>query len=365
MPSAGKNRKPPRVLFVVPAPTGISPGQRFRFEHYLGDLEKTGIRYRISSFYTLSGWRKLFRHGGALGKALTVVRGFGRRFLDMFRLWHYDFVYVYREAAPIGPPFFEWVIARLCRKKMIYDFDDAIWIPASSQYNKLASGLRWFSKVGTICRWSHIVTVGNAFLADFARQHNPAGTRIIPTVVNTEAVHKGFRQHEDTNLVVGWTGTFSTLKYLDMVLPALQNLQEKLDFTFLVIADKDPALPLKKYRYLPWRKDTEVDDLLNMDIGLMPLYDDELSKGKCGFKAIQYMSLGIPAVVSPVGVNAVIVENGLNGYVCGSPAEWEAGITLLLTNRDLRTRMGQAAQSRIEAAYSVNATRSDFVNLFV
>jgi hypothetical protein len=151
MQSQKKANRPTSVFFLIPAVIGISPGQRFRFEHYLDYLKEKNIRCKLSSFYSPAGWDILFRHGHALRKALSVLRGFCKRTIDLFRLAGYDYVFVYREAAPLGPPIFEWIIARLLRKKIIYDFDDAIWIPASSQYNRVARYFKWYRKTGAIC----------------------------------------------------------------------------------------------------------------------------------------------------------------------------------------------------------------------
>lgn len=363
MQSEENPKKKASVYFIVPAPEGISPGQRFRFEHYLSFLKEQGIRYRVSNFYSLAGWKKLYTPRNKTGKALVVFKGLFKRIADLFRVISYRYVYVYREAAPVGPPFFEWVITKVLRKKVIYDFDDAIWVPVTSEYNKSASAFKSFGKVAKICKWSRKVSTGNAFLASYARQFNE-NVVIIPTVVNTDDNHNRLQEQETGQPAIGWTGTFSTIKYIDIVLPVLQELQQQYDFTFVVIADKDPALPLKKYRFIRWSREREVSDLLSFHIGLMPLYDDEISKGKCGFKAIQYMSLGIPALVSPVGVNSEIVDQSVNGFICGTPKEWKDGLELLLKNNSLRRQMGREARKKIETFYSVKTTRQLFTGLF-
>lgn len=358
-----RSSKKNSVYFIVPAPLGISPGQRFRFEHYLTTLQSQDMKFKVSSFYNLSGWMNLYTQGNKLKKIFSVIAGLFLRSTDLFRLPGYSFIYIYREAAPIGPPFFEWFISRVLRKKIIYDFDDAIWVPVTSQYNKTVSGLKNFGKIARICKWSYKVSVGNKFLADYAASYN-ARVHVIPTVVDTENVHNLIQEQQTTKPAIGWTGTFSTLKYLDIVLPVLKVLQEVYDFDFVVIADKDPKLPLKNYRFIKWSKETESRDLLSFHIGLMPLFDDDISKGKCGFKAIQYMSLGIPAVVSPVGVNAEIVNNGINGFVCETGQEWEKCLTELLTHTTVREDMGKAARTKIQEKYSVIATKTQFINLF-
>lgn len=348
---------------MVPAPAGISPAQRFRFEHYLPMLERYGFSYKISSFYTMKSWKQLYQHGKPLKKAYIVLRGFLKRVLDIFRTIPYDYVFIQREAAPIGPPVIEFILRFLFRKKIIYDFDDAIWVPVSSVQNKLAYHLRWFSKVSSICKWSYKVSTGNQFLADYALRFNK-NTVVIPTVVNTDQQHNKLRDQSSDDLVVGWTGTFSTLKYLHMLIPAIQQLQQEIDFTFLVIADKDPLLPLKKYRFVKWNKNTEVEDLLVLNIGVMPLHDSEIEKGKCGFKAIQYMSLGIPPVVSPVGMNSMLVTDGQDGFLAEDENEWVQKLKKLLSDKGLRVKFGENARQKIVEQYSVNATSKKFIELF-
>lgn len=291
-----------------------------------------------------------------------MIAGFGRRTADLFTLSRYDYIYIHRWATTVGPPVFEWVIAKVLRKKIIYDFDDAIWVKESA-YNKQFLAVKFLGKVAKICKWAHTVTVGNAYLKEFANKYSK-NVIILPTVVNTETVHGKVQQQDCPNPAIGWTGSFSTLPYLDMVLPVLRRLQENIDFTFYVIADKDPKLPLKKYQFINWNIETETADLLRFHIGLMPLSDDAITKGKCGFKAIQYMALGMPAVVSPVGVNTEIVDDSKNGFICRSEEEWGRKITSLLSDSRLRASLGRAARKKIEDSYSVKGTAHLFVGLF-
>jgi glycosyltransferase involved in cell wall biosynthesis len=360
---SGKTNKSASVFFIAPAPVGISPGQRFRFEHYLPLLEREGIKYKVSSYFSMKGRKALYSNENTFGKMLAIFRGYLIRIGDLFRVMRYDYVYIHREDTPVGPPVFSWIMSRVLRRKLIYDFDDAIWIPGMSDYNRKFSFIKFFGNVAKISKWSHTVTVGNAYLKEYADIYNK-NVKVIPTVVNTETMHNQVQQQDIALPAIGWTGSFSTLVYLNIILPVLQQLQEKFDFIFYVIADKDPQLPLKHYRFIKWNKDTEVQDLLNFHIGLMPLTNDQYSKGKCGFKAIQYMSLGMPAIVSPVGVNTEIVKSGEDGFICESPEEWKDKIELLLKDTLLRKKMGQAARAKIEKAYSIKATEKTFLGLF-
>jgi glycosyltransferase involved in cell wall biosynthesis len=351
------------VLFIVPAPLGVSPGQRFRFEHYLPFLEEKGIYYRVSPYYSLRGRKALYSKSNIAGKVFGILRGFLKRVGDLFTIWKYDYVYIHREDVPFGPPFFAWTARKVFKKKIIYDFDDAIWIPLMSDYNQKFSFIKFFGNVAKICKWSHIVSVGNDYLKEFAANYNQ-NVVVIPTVVNTDTVHGAVQNQETERPAVGWTGSFSTLPYLNMVLAVLQQLQEEIDFTFYVIADKDPQLALKKYVFVKWTAETETEDLLKFHIGIMPLTDDKYSKGKCGFKAIQYMALGMPAIVSPVGVNIRIVNDGTNGFICESELKWKEYLRQLLKDTQLRKSMGEAARYKIEKSYSISATKLIFLNLF-
>lgn len=355
-------KKPTRILFLVPSPPGISPGQRFRFEHYLPDLEKAGIRYKISPFLSLKSRRSLYSRGRVIVKIWLLTKAYGKRVKDLFSLHKYDYVYIHRWVTTAGPPLFEWIIARVYRKKIIYDFDDSIWV-SESAYHKKFLAVKFLGKVSRICKWSYKITVGNNFLRSYAQQFNQ-NVIVMPTVVNTETVHGQLQNQSTSYPAVGWTGSFSTLIYLEKIIPVISRLQEKHDFIFYVIADKDPKPNLKNYTFIPWHRETESWDLLKFHIGLMPLPDDDITRGKCGFKAIQYMSLGIPAIVSPVGVNTEIVSNEKDGFVCDTDREWEQVIEKLLSDSQLREKIGKAARGKIETAYSVQATREKFLSLF-
>ena len=354
-----------RILFLVPYPPGRAPSQRFRFEQYLDALTAHGHQYRLAPFLSVATWNILYKPGHAAAKALGILAGFGRRLALLFAVPAYDFVFVHREAAPVGPPMFEWVIAKVLGKRIIYDFDDAIWLPNTSEANKVAAGVKWHHKVADICRWAHKNSCGNAYLADYARQFNPAAV-VNPTTIDTERLHNRVRdQLAPGPLVIGWTGTHSTLKYLEPLIPVLAQLEaEGLEFEFRVISNQAPALPLRSLRFVPWRKETEIADLLTFHVGLMPLLDDPWAQGKCAFKALQYMALGIPALVSPVGMNTEVVQDDHNGYVCREPADWHRRLRQLLTDAPHRQTLGQAARATIERRYSVRSNTPNFLNLF-
>ncbi|MBC7391365.1 MAG: glycosyltransferase family 4 protein, partial [Opitutaceae bacterium] len=163
---------------------------------------------------------------------------------------------------------------------------------------------------------------------------------------------------------IGWTGTHSTLKYLDRLLPILKKLQKQYSFNFLVIADKDPKLDLENYSFQKWNKATEWKDLSGLDIGLMPLENTDWEEGKCGFKALQYMALGIPTIVSPTGANSKIISNGVNGFVCETNEEWKNKISTLLIDEEKRQTFSRKGRETVKNGFSKEAWESTYLSLF-
>ena len=352
------------ILFVVPYPEGEAPSQRFRFEQYFEILKEAGYTYRVSSFLDLETWTILYKPGNSLKKGLGILKGFLRRLLLLPRLHKYDWVFIHREAAPLGPPLFEWLISQVFRKKVIYDFDDAIWLPNTSEQNKLAAGLKWHHKVASICKRSAKVSCGNEYLASWARQFN-SQVVLNPTTIDTLNLHNKLKVHTDGRITIGWTGTHSTLPYLKPLEGVLNKLAEKYpQVHFLIISNQPPNLQIPRLEFRKWNKATEAEDLLLMDIGIMPLTHDKWSEGKCGFKALQYMAMGIPAVISPVGVNNQIIQQGKNGFLADNLEEWKDYLSRLIEDASMRQVMGRRARETVVAEFSVLANRTTFLRLF-
>ncbi|TXK47112.1 glycosyltransferase family 4 protein [Pontibacter qinzhouensis] len=352
-----------RVLFVVPYPQGQAASQRFRFEQYLPKLQQEGFLVEVASFWSSTSWRLLYQKGKTFPKLLGLMQGFLNRLLLLPHLHKYEFVFIHREATPIGPPWFEWLVAKVWRKKMIYDFDDAIWLPNTSAGNKAVARLKWHHKTADICRWSYKVSCGNRYLQQYALQFNTAAV-LLPTTIDIREEHGREKQKLSQTIRIGWTGSHSTLPYLTLVEPVLHRLAQQHEFDFMVIADQDPYLQKVSYRYVPWKKETEVNDLLQFSIGIMPLPDTEWAKGKCAFKALQYMALGIPAVVSKIGANTEAVVDGYTGFCCDNEQEWYLRLEQLLVNAPLRVEMGAAGRAHVAEHYSVKANLKKFMGLF-
>jgi glycosyltransferase involved in cell wall biosynthesis len=347
-----------RVLALVPYPTGRAPGQRYRIEQWASRLSEEGIQITFSPFLSRRGMDVVHAPGRVALKARETLRGYGARAAEAVRAVSADVIFIYREAALLGPPWVEWLLA--LQRPVVFDFDDAIYLGDTSPANGWSRRLKWRGKTAAVCRVAKHVTVGNEVLAAFAKNHGRRVT-VIPSTIDTDAYQVRAKDRNGIP-VVGWTGSATTVRYLEALAPALRRLREKCEFELRVIGARIQIQGVAVY-CSPWRAETEAEDLRVFDVGLMPLPDDEWSRGKCGMKALQYMALGIPAVVSPVGVNASIVQNGVNGFHARNEQEWVDRTELLLRDESRRDWMGREARRTVEESYScrVHAPRMALV----
>lgn len=355
------------VLFIIPYPPTLVASQRFRFEQYFELLAKNGFSLSIHPFFSANQYQKVNGNSYLVTKVLILIVALMNRILLLIKSRSAEFIFIHREASPVGPPFIEWIIAKVLKKKIVYDFDDAIWLTDKTTESPLVKLIRWRSKVAKICKWSYKVSCGNDYLASFARKFNHH-VIVNPTTIDTENLHTPDFSEIDKiskEITIGWTGSTSTLKYLNQIESALRTVQQKFKHvSFIVIADREPVLNIPVTKFTPWNKESEVQDLLKINIGIMPLPDDDWAKGKCGFKALQYLALGIPCIASPVGVNTRIIEHNKNGFLASTEADWIEYLSCLITNDTLRKQMGHAGRKKIIENYSVVSNEENFLSLF-
>jgi len=350
-----------KLLYIAPHRPGRSPGQRFRFEQYQDFLNQNG--FSITYSFIVNAWddRILYAKGKYLLKLWIALKAIFIRMYDWVRCGRYDVILIYREANFLGHVFFEKRFAA-SKVPVLFDFDDAIWLNDVSEGNKNLKWLKRPEKTAEIVALSNLVMVGNQYLANYAQQYNPK-VLIIPTSINTD-YHKTKRYHKNGSVCIGWTGSSTTIKHFDEARPFLIRLKEKYGdaISFKVIVDVSFTDTELGFSSTLWSAETEIKELNTIDIGIMPLPDDKWSKGKCGFKGIQYMALAKPTVMSPVGVNTEIINDGENGFLAATHDEWLTKLSWLIESDELRENLGKKGQQTIVERYSVETQKTALLN---
>jgi glycosyltransferase involved in cell wall biosynthesis len=330
---------------------------RYRLVQYVAPLAKRGITLDVRPFLDSQLFASLYRRSELSRTALGLLRAAIRRLGDVFAARAVDVVLVQREAMIFGPPLIEWLTMRLGNCPMILDLDDATYLSYSSPtYGRLGSVLKWVGKTDCLIRWAKVVTCGNRSIADYAASKG-ARAFIIPTVVDTECFRPRPAPSGQDPHVIGWIGTHSTYPYLESVFPSLQRLANMHRFHLKIIGSgrKDISIPGVSVEVLDWSLEREIRDFQSFDIGLYPILADEWSVGKSGFKAIQYMAVGIPYVVTPVGACAEVGESGVTHLCASSRDEWCGTLSRLLSDDELRRHMGEAGRQHALQHYTVPA----------
>lgn len=357
-----KNNK--KILFIVHHRPNRSPGQRFRFEHHLEFLKQNGFEIKYSYLLNEFDDKIFYSKSKIILKFWILIKSFFIRFYDFFRAYNYDIVFIYREAFMLGTVIFE-KLYKLTGAKIVFDFDDAIWLNDTSEGNQNLKWLKNANKYKKIIELSDIIFAGNKFLSEYASNFNN-NIVILPTVINT-SYHKPEKTQKDYNKIcIGWTGSSTTLKHFETAIPFLKKIKDKFDNVyFKIIVNTEYYCKELETKSTLWNVNTEIQDLSEIDIGIMPLPNDDWSKGKCGFKGLQYMSLCIPTIMSPVGVNTEIIEDGINGFLANTENEWIEKVSQLIYSEQLRKNLGNSGYKTIIEKYSVDSQKHRYLEILI
>lgn len=340
-----------KILALMPAIYNTSPGQRFRLEQWARHLEKDGFSFTFLPFEDEKLHEIIYQPGQYAKKAQLMMQRLIRRLEVLTTTQNFDVVFIYREAAAIGPAAIERLIFNQ-GLPIVYDFDDPIWMSYRSPTNGFLSRLKWPSKTATICRLAHTVMVGNSLLAQYAKRYTDRVSVIPSTIDLKDYPPKGDRQ-EGATVTLGWTGSHSTLPFLEGIKTPLQQLSDRHSFQLLAICHTDSykmeGIPTIAKR---WNADTEAIDLHDADIGLAPFPNAGWTPWRCHGKILQYMAVGIPTIASPIGIIPDYIQDGVNGFLASSDEEWIEKLSLLIENPNLRWKMGKAGRKTIEERYS-------------
>lgn len=306
---------------------------RQRVENHLGLMHKTGLEYEVASYpeSNLVRW-----------KLLKKCRFFDAVFLHKRRM-----------------NFFDALILRKYARHIIYDFDDAVMFNDKNPGRYRPKRQCSFERT---VKLADIVLAGNSYLAERARAYN-SNVHVLPTGLATRDYRCEISEKKDNVVRIVWIGSQSTLKYLAEIKPALEKIGKRFDNVVLrIICDDFFDLQQMEVEKCQWSLESQESDLSACDIGLAPLPDNRFTRGKCGFKILQYAAAGLPTVASPVGVNADLVQNNITGFQAESILQWTERIAKLIEDTQLRKKMSQNSLTMVKD-YDIEVIGTKFVKL--
>ncbi|MBA4416993.1 MAG: hypothetical protein C0392_03635 [Syntrophus sp. (in: bacteria)] len=299
---------------------------RYRVLQYLPFFKDSGIETEVFEFpQGVKGWAALFP---VLKRA--------------------DVIFVQRKRLPL----YMLLLLRRMGKKIVYDFDDAVMFKNS--LSEMPYSTRRQMSFKRQLRYTDLVIAGNEFLRSEAKKHH-SRVRVLPTPVDRERYkEKSYIRKDKVN--IGWIGDHGSIHYMESYKDVWEELGRRhRNVTLTIICDTFIETRDIETRKVPWTYEKEIADLMDLDIGVMPLFDDLWSQGKCGFKIIQYLGVGVPVVCTPVGINRDVVEDGVNGLWAYTKDQWLEKLSILIEDHALRERMGRAGRTKIMDQYTTQA----------
>jgi glycosyltransferase involved in cell wall biosynthesis len=336
-------------LLILSRYARLGASSRLRFYQFISYLESSGFRITIEPL--LDDEYIINLYAGRRAHFISIVKTYFNRLLYIKNSARFNIVWVEKELLPWLPA---WLELNLLPQhiSLVVDYDDAIF----HQYDQHQSALvRWLlgNKIDTVMHRANLVIAGNSYLADRARQAGARQVEILPTVVDTTR-YCVFSRLDNNQVTIGWIGSPATAHYLQLIAPALREVGKIRKVRLVAVGANASQLEGLPIEAVQWTEESEVEQIQHFDIGIMPLPDEPFERGKCGYKLIQCMACGKPVVASPIGANAEIVRDGVEGFWASSQADWISMLTRLIDDSSLRISMGSAGRARVENVYSLN-----------
>lgn len=327
---------------------------RLRTLQYLPYLEQLGFEFTVQNLFNDFYLETLY--SGRKRSIFNIINCYTRRLITLLTINNYDLIWIEKELFPYIPFPIEKLLSKLGYKYLV-DYDDAIFHNYDLSNNRLVK-LLLSNKIDKVMKYSTCVVAGNSYLAQRAENANAKNIHSIPTVVDYIKYKTG-QKPQNGVLIIGWIGSPSTQKYLLQLKHVFNKIFENNKNIRLLLVGAHPSIPEQMgdipVEVVEWDESTEVKNIKDMDIGIMPLIDGPWEKGKCGYKLIQYMACGIPVVASPVGVNIEIIKESNSGFLADKDSEWIEHLSDLINSHKLRTSMGNDGQLAVKNRYSLQS----------
>jgi glycosyltransferase involved in cell wall biosynthesis len=328
----------------------LGASSRLRSLQYLPAMRDHDIDVVVSPLFDDIYVKRLYEGNTAWG---TVVKGYLNRLTSLVAARRYDVVWLEKEALPWIPSALELTLLG-SGTPLVVDYDDAVFHYYDNHPSSLVRSLLE-RKIDRVMNRAQIVVVGNAYLGARAVAAGASRVEQVPTVIDL-ARYDVEHQCQNRPPTIGWIGNPGTAPFLRLIAEPLGDVLQRFEARAVAVGLTQPPLPSVPIEPRRWTEETEVGEIRQFDIGVMPLIDGPFERGKCGYKLVQYMACGKPVIASPVGVNCEIVEHGVNGYLASTPEEWRDALSRLLADRGLRQRMGEAGRRLVESKYSLQVT---------
>jgi glycosyltransferase involved in cell wall biosynthesis len=337
----------------------LAASTRQRFAQFAPYLRENGIDLEIAPLLPDAHLKAL---SGERGGRRGLPAAYFKRLATLVTRRDFDLLWVQYELFPYFPGWMER-LAALPGVPIVCDYDDAIFHMYDDHPGRFRRRMLG-GKLEPLLARSAAAVCGNQYLQDYASRFCPR-TMLVPTVVDATAyVPPPPGQQRVGGPRVGWLGSPSTWVNVEPVLESVLGALAPFGGRFRAIGAGKSAAPRPGVEFIDWDRASEIAELQQLDVGIMPLIDRPFQRGKCGYKLIQYMACGVPVVASPVGVNREIVVHGENGFLASTEAEWRDAIRRLLADPPLRQLMGAAGRRRVEELYSLQVQQPRLLDLF-
>jgi glycosyltransferase involved in cell wall biosynthesis len=332
---------------------------RFRFYQFIPYLQQNGWNVTVHSLLRENYINHLYSNTPL--PFLNIIKSYFERVLYLLRKRRYDIIWLQQEAFPWIPAWFETALLK-SYVPIVIDYDDAFFHRYDQHTSKIVK-LFLKDKIDKIMSCADVVIAGNKYLADRAVKNKSKKVIILPTVVDIEK-YKPVAQKADNSFIVGWIGAPNTAKYIFTIQKALEEIAQEENVKIVLVGTGNFKLDNVPIEIRNWNETTEVKEIQSFDVGIMPLDDSDWEKGKCGFKLIQYMACGKPVIGSPVGVNRIIIVNGINGFLANNTDEWLKYFRIIKNDFALRIKMGSVGRAMVEEEYSLQAISPKLIQIF-
>lgn len=351
------------ILVVCPYPENVAAGQRLKYEQYIKYWEEAGYKVTISPFMSMSMWNIVHKKGNIVKKLLFTMEGLLLRVKDIFFLYRYNIIYIHMYVSPVGTSLFERIY-RYFAKKIIFDLEDNRFIEAATDKLQLAQLVRSVNKTKFLVQYSDHVITSSPALNDYCLEINKyKKCTYISSSIDTDRFVPNNNYSNDDVVTIGWTGTFSSRPYLDLLRNVFIELKKKRNFKLIVIGNFEYEFPEMDVELIQWSLEKEVSDLQKIDIGVYPLPMDEWVMGKSGLKAIQYMAFGLPCVATNISTVQQFIQSGENGFLVNTEQEWIETLVELIDNPTLRKKIGENARITAVQKFSRTVIKGEYLSV--